>query len=153
MPFRVVIGEWPVLSISDSLSLSLSLSRLCLFLRLNGDLDKRVWAAREQLLNTKRQTKGGVGGQSGAESQDQIYRAICTLFQTPPAAAEVRVIYQTGEHGLRVQFGCHLKLISRVVSIIFLSDSFTCKGVSYEGQRGVGILWARLCFVKLIRKK
>lgn len=44
---------------SDLYYLSLTLSpQLCLFLRLNGDLDKRVWAAREQPLNTKRQTKG-----------------------------------------------------------------------------------------------
>lgn len=43
---------------SDLYYLSLTLSpQLCLFLRLNGDLDKRVWAAREQPLNTKRQTK------------------------------------------------------------------------------------------------
>lgn len=40
---------------SDLYYLSLTLSpRLCLFLRLSGDLDKRVWAAREQPVNTKR---------------------------------------------------------------------------------------------------
>lgn len=43
---------------SDLYYLSLTLSpQLCLFLCLNGDLDKRVWAAREQLPNTKRQTR------------------------------------------------------------------------------------------------
>lgn len=43
---------------SDLYYLSLTLSpRLCLFLSLNGDLDKRVWAAREWSLHTKRQTK------------------------------------------------------------------------------------------------
>lgn len=44
---------------SDLYYLSLTLSpQLCLFLRLNEDLDKRVSAAREQPLNTKRHTKG-----------------------------------------------------------------------------------------------
>lgn len=44
---------------SDLHYLSLTRSpRLCLFLCLNGDLDKRVWAAREQPLNTKRQKSG-----------------------------------------------------------------------------------------------
>lgn len=74
--------------------------QLCLFLRLNGDLDKRVWAAREQPLNTKRHA--GVEeseGQWGAESQGHIHRAICTLFQTPPAAREVTVISQTRRPG------------------------------------------------------
>lgn len=49
MPFRVVIGEWPALSLGDSLP-----TRLCLALRLSGDLDKRVWAARGRPVNTKR---------------------------------------------------------------------------------------------------
>ena len=130
MLFRVVIGEWPVLSISDSLSL-----QLCLFLCLNGDLDKRVWAAREQLPNTKRQSEREERerGQRGAGSQGQIYWAICTLFQTleAPAGREAPVIYQTGALGSKGRLTVIVSSFSLPwVGFTFLLQTFASKGGS-----------------------
>lgn len=75
---------------SDLYYLSLTLSpQLCLFLSLNGDLDKRVWAAREWSLHTKRQTKRTRERPEWRASESQIYWAICTLFQTHPVARKL----------------------------------------------------------------
>lgn len=75
---------------SDLYYLSLTLSpQLCLFLSLNGDLDKRVWAARKWSLHTKRQTKRTREKPEWRASESQIYWAICTLFQTHPVARKL----------------------------------------------------------------
>ncbi len=113
---------------SDLYYLSLTLSpELCLFLRLNGDLDKRDWAAREQLLNTKTEQKKERGGQRGARSQGRIYWAIRTLFQTPTAARDSCCLSNHCS-GLKVQLDYHLKLILLVS--LFSSDHLK----AMEGQ-------------------
>lgn len=107
---------------SDLYYLSLTLSPwLCFFLRLNGDLDKRVWAAREQPLNTKRQTKRKREEvQRGAESQGQMYWAICTLFHSHPVAGDVPDIYQTGALGSK----CCLTVICSSSCLLWVSFIF-----------------------------